>query len=105
WSSLKFPGKTAAICRAASHVIVGNSVLRDYAAQYNPHVTIVPTTIETAKYTPSCSYDLGEEPIIGWSGSHSSIQYLDLIRPAFERLGTQMKFRLLVIGASSFKLD
>src|SRR6266850_1492343 len=50
-SYLKFPSKTQTICRLASHVIAGNSYLADYASKANSQVTIVPTTIDTDKYT------------------------------------------------------
>src|SRR5205814_5275376 len=44
-SLLKFPGKTAAICRLSAHVMAGNRYLADYARRYNDCVTVVPTTI------------------------------------------------------------
>ena len=39
---LKFPGKTATICRIASHVVVGNAWLEDYARKFNSRVTVIP---------------------------------------------------------------
>jgi glycosyltransferase involved in cell wall biosynthesis len=104
-SLLKFPAqKTDRLCRIASHVIVGNDVLRDYASSRNSNVTIVPTTIDTDKYT--AVYD-DNAPVltIGWSGSYSSIQYLDYLKPAFSELAKKHKFRVEVIGATTFKMD
>src|SRR5947207_11860875 len=49
-SYLKFATKTKTICGIASHVMVGNPYLADYARQVNDQVTIVPTTIDTDKY-------------------------------------------------------
>lgn len=104
-SLLKFPAqKTDTLCRIARHVIVGNEVLRAYAAPRNPNVTIVPTTIETEKYTVADAEPPGEL-VIGWSGSYSSVQYLDLLKPAFAELARRHRFRVEVIGATTFQQD
>jgi glycosyltransferase involved in cell wall biosynthesis len=107
-SLLKFPAqKTDALCKLAAHVIVGNDVLRDYALARTPHVTIVPTTIDTDKYTagPADPAEGADELVIGWSGSYSSVQYLDLLKPAFAELARKHRFRVEVIGATTFKMD
>ena len=105
-SMLKFPAqKTDRLCRIASQVIVGNEVLRQYAAQRNPNVTVVPTTIDTEKYQPSYDDSPDRELVIGWSGSYSSVQYLDILKPAFARLAKTHRFRIEVIGATTFKMD
>src|SRR5918999_1333802 len=49
-SYLKFASKTKTICRLASHVMVGNPYLAEYASQVNDRVTVIPTTIDTEKY-------------------------------------------------------
>ena len=46
-SYLKFASKTKTICRLASHVMVGNPYLAEYAGQVNDKVTVIPTTIDT----------------------------------------------------------
>jgi glycosyltransferase involved in cell wall biosynthesis len=105
-SLLKFPAqKTDRLCRLAAHVIVGNDVLRDYAIARNANVTIVPTTIDTDKYTQSCAYEPDGELVIGWSGSYSSVQYLDALKPALSRLRRTHRFSVEVIGATSFTMD
>ena len=98
-SYLKMPQKTATICRLSSHVVVGNSVLKDYAVRHNANVSIVPTTIDTDKYDRTCQYAFDDTPVIGWSGSHSSVQYLEPLRPVFAELAKRHRFRLEVIGA------
>jgi len=77
-SYLKFAAKTNTICRLASHVMVGNPYLADYARQFNPRVTMIPTTIDTEKYTVQPK-DAVEAPLIGWTGSFSTVQHLDTL--------------------------
>jgi glycosyltransferase involved in cell wall biosynthesis len=102
---LKFPGKTKSICRSASHVIAGNSYLASYAARFNTDVTIVPTTIDTEKYTIEQSEFASDPSVIGWSGSYSTVQHLDSIRGMLQRLARSERFRLRVIGTTNYQLD
>lgn len=103
-SYLKFPGKTRTICRLAAHVMAGNTYLADYARQVNERVTVVPTTIDTAKYTVE-ERAANDPPVIGWSGSYSTAQHLDTIRPALRRLARAERFRLRVIGAPGYRVE
>jgi len=104
-SYLKFPGKTRAICRMAAHVMAGNDYLADYARAVNPRVTIVPTTIDTDKYTPDFSRAAADPPVIGWTGSFSTAQHLRTLSGALQRLAKDERFRLRVIGAPGFTLE
>lgn len=102
FSYLRFPGKTAMLCREARYVMAGNLYLRDYAARFNSHVSIVPTTIDTEKYWP-LPERAPSRPVIGWTGSYSSEQYLEIVRPVLERLRRRIDFRMVVIGGSAFQ--
>jgi len=103
-SYLKFAGKTKSICRMAAHVMVGNPYLAEYARQVNDHVTVIPTTIDTSKYQllPRRQSDV---PVIGWTGSHSTVQHLDTLRGALQKLAKLQSFRLRVIGTPYYKIE
>jgi len=103
-SYLKFAAKTKTICRLASHVMVGNSYLADYARQFNTQVTIVPTTIDTEKYSLRRNRT-SEVPVIGWTGSFSTVQHLDTLRGALQKLAQHEHFRLRVIGTPQYQLE
>ena len=103
-SYLKFAAKTKTICRLASHVMVGNSYLAEYERQFNPHVTIVPTTIDTEKYSVRQN-TVSEVPIIGWTGSFSTVQHLDTLRSVLQKLAQRERFRLRVIGTPEYRLE
>jgi glycosyltransferase involved in cell wall biosynthesis len=102
-SYLKFASKTKTICRISSHVMVGNPYLAEYARQVNDRVTVIPTTIDTEKYrVPERKQKTGP-PVIGWTGSHSTVQHLDTMRGALKRLAEKESFRLRVIGTPSYE--
>jgi len=106
-SYLKFFGKTAAICRLARQVIVGNEDLAAYARRYNSAVTVIPITIDTTAYQPrpSAMPHEGEVPVIGWSGSHSTVRLLDERRDMLRDLRKKRVFRLGVIGTPRYHVD
>lgn len=103
-SYLKFPGKTRTICRFSTHVMAGNPYLAEYARQVNDNVTIIPTTIDTEKYNRQPAPSSTRLPVIGWSGSFSTVQHLDTLRGALQRLAKQTRFKLRVIGTPRYEL-
>jgi glycosyltransferase involved in cell wall biosynthesis len=103
-SYLKFASKTKTICRLASHVMVGNPYLADYARQVNDNVTVIPTTIDTEKYRVAPRKTDGGPLTIGWTGSFSTVQHLDTLRGALKKLAETEQFRLRVIGTPSYEL-
>ena len=102
-SYLKFPRKTEKVIRLSRHVMAGNSYLADYARKFNRNVAVVPTTIDTQVYTGS-SREENEIPVIGWSGSFSTVQHLDTIRETLQELAKHHRFRLRVIGTPQYEL-
>ena len=104
-SYLKFASKTKTICRLASHVMVGNPYLAEYARQVNDNVTVVPTTIDTQKYQVRPPKTDDGPITIGWTGSFSTVQHLDTLRGALKKLAETETFRLRVIGTPTYDLS
>ena len=102
-SYLKFASKTKTICRIASHVMAGNPYLAEYARQVNDRVTVIPTTIDTEKYQVPPPKNSSGPPVIGWTGSYSTVQHLDTLRGALKKLAERESFRLRVIGTPSYE--
>jgi glycosyltransferase involved in cell wall biosynthesis len=102
-SYLKFASKTKTICRIASHVMVGNPYLADYARQVNERVTVIPTTIDTEKYRVPERKKKDGPVVIGWTGSYSTVQHLDTMRGALQKLAEKETFRLRVIGTPAYE--
>jgi glycosyltransferase involved in cell wall biosynthesis len=86
WGWLKFPGKTAALCRLSSRVVVGNHFLAEYAGRFSPHVAVVPSSVDTTLFVPRRRPSPSGKVVIGWSGSTTSQTYLDEFVPLLRRL-------------------
>src|SRR5207245_10155870 len=77
---LKGPAKTARILAMSTHVLAGNRYLADFARQHSGSVTVLPTVVDVATFArvaPEVRQDA--RPVVGWIGSHSTVQYLDLV--------------------------
>lgn len=99
-SWLKFPAKSTRILTMSRHIVAGNEYLADFARRHNKSVTILPTVVDSEQFNRTAPLPRGDDrPVIGWIGSHSTAQYLDLILPALETLGRRHKFVFRVVGA------
>jgi glycosyltransferase involved in cell wall biosynthesis len=93
----KAPGKTYFTLRAAARVIAGNPYVAEFARRFNRHVDIVPTVVDTDVWRPMAEPPR-ERPVLGWIGTHSSLQYLRAIVPALQALARRRKFVVRVVG-------
>jgi glycosyltransferase involved in cell wall biosynthesis len=104
FSYLKFPWKTRALCRLAGAVMAGNDHLAEYASRYNDRVFVVPSTVSMREYAARPASARGAVPVVGWTGSHSSLPYLDLVRRPLQELRRRRAFRLLIVGVTHFEI-
>lgn len=83
-------------------VSAGNAWLADWARRVRRGgaggVTVVPTSVDTRRWTPG--HAAGGPPRLVWTGSHSTVQYLESVRPPLESLARRHPFELHVMGAS-----
>jgi glycosyltransferase involved in cell wall biosynthesis len=86
-SRLKWQQKVGSICRWAYKVSCGNTYLADYARQFNQNVVVNPTTLDTdLLHNQVRNQELAGPPVIGWTGTHTTLRHLDLVWPVLERL-------------------
>jgi len=99
---IKWHSKTASICRWSYKVSCGNDYLADFARQYNSRVVVNPTTIDTEyHHNPAlCIKPVSDSITVGWTGSHSTLKYLDEVVPILQRLEEKYgdTFRFVVIA-------
>jgi glycosyltransferase involved in cell wall biosynthesis len=102
---LKWPSKAAKIVQRSAMTSVGNDYLGNWASQFTSHVTIIPTTIDTSRYTPLPRPVTSRETItIGWCGSPTTTRYLEGISAPLKKVLENPRVKLVVIGANRFSL-
>jgi glycosyltransferase involved in cell wall biosynthesis len=91
---LRWRKKVSSICRWSYTVSCGNAYLADYARQFNSKVTINPTTLDTEHGHNPARFDKNAMRkannvngfVIGWTGSHTTLKYLEQWQPVLKQL-------------------
>lgn len=95
---LRDPRKLERLVRIARRVIVANRVLRAEVERVGGEARVIPTSIDTGRWTPSPPSSRGPFTV-GWIGSPGTTTYLEGILPALGRLAREIPCRLRAIGA------
>lgn len=100
---MKSPSKISRIIRMCKYTIAGNEYLEDYAKRFvnANRIMIIPTPIDTEKYSPWPKTDESGRIILGWIGSHTTSQYLLPLKSVFSKLKSlypQLKIKLVGTG-------
>jgi glycosyltransferase involved in cell wall biosynthesis len=90
-------GRAACMCRMSKHVTVGNETLAAFARCHAAAVTVIPSTIDTDLYTVR-PRPANARPVVGWTGSETTVRYLQALLPTLRRLRQRIEFELRVIG-------
>ena len=88
--TLKWRSKVSSICRWAFKISCGNDFLCGFAMTFNNSVNYNPTTIDTTRlHNRQLFKATSPEPTkitIGWTGSHSTLKYLNEIDNVLHRI-------------------
>ena len=88
----------------ANIVFSGNKYLYEYCNQYNANVVIIPTSVDTERFTQILKKDK-QYFIIGWSGTSSSFSYLKTIELALYNFFKNHKNAKLKICSDTYPLQ
>jgi glycosyltransferase involved in cell wall biosynthesis len=93
-------GKFDTVMRGAAAITAGNSNLAAYAKTLNANVSVLPSVVDTAHFSPSARPD---NPVftVGWIGSPSTAPYLERLVAPLHTLGREQALRLVVIGGKA----
>ena len=103
---LRGTGKTRYLIKTADHVITSSPFLNDYARELNKmnQSTFISSSIDVNRFTPKNNYQNKNKPTVGWTGTFSSKEYLELLTPVFLKLAKKIEFKLRIIGNFKYSL-
>ncbi len=91
--------KVGTICKWSHTVVVGNEYLAAYARRFNENVIIIPTVVDTKNRFIPLELKKNNDPVvIGWTGSHTTLSYLEDLEPALLQLQKKYPFELMVMA-------
>lgn len=107
--SLKWRNKVATICKWSYKISCGNEYLRQFAQQHNKQAFLNPTTIDIENLHRLYKHEkiVNKKVIIGWTGSHSTIKYLNDIEPILQVLENeypQLEYWIIADKPTTLKL-
>jgi glycosyltransferase involved in cell wall biosynthesis len=95
---LKYFSKTGKICKWSYKVSVGNSYLASYVQRNKGNAIIIPTVVDTDSVHNQIRDQSEGRLTVGWTGTFSTLLYLDLILPVIRSLQEELDFDFLVIA-------
>ena len=103
---IKGKRKPITLMKKAKYVIVCTPKLEEIALKLNKYKRVVDisSTFNTDRFTPVDSYLKTEETIIGWTGTHSTIPFLETLQPVLAELSKRRRIKLLVIANKEYKM-
>lgn len=112
---IRWRSKVESICKWSYKVSCGNAYLADYAKQFNTQVIINPTTIDTHYLHNPSRFNKAilrkakqmDGVVIGWTGSHSTLKYLEEIESvliALENENPKLSFIVIADKPPTLKL-
>ena len=97
-NSLKCTWKIKYLIKWSHTVIAGNHFLYEYATQYNKNVRLIPTCVDLKnRYHLRADQEV-PKITIGWTGSFSTMSYLDLVIPVLKRLEKEFEFTFFIMS-------
>lgn len=84
----------------ADMVFAGNTFLADWCSQYCKNIQVIPTAVDSERFTPRLTPKDPDSPfVIGWTGTSGNFRYLQMIEGALDKfLRHHPSARLMIIA-------
>ncbi len=101
---LKAVWKVKRICKWSYKVVGGNEYLCNYARQVNDNVVLIPTCVDMQRHHKGEQVHKEGQVTIGWTGSHSTLFYLDDVIDVLQTIEAKHNTKFVVIANKEPKL-
>jgi L-malate glycosyltransferase len=103
---IKGKRKPIVLMKKARYVIVCTPRLEEIALSLNKYKNVVDisSTFDTDRFVPVTSYVGKEVTTIGWTGTHSTIPFLQLLEPVLPEVSKRRRVKLIVIADKEYKM-
>jgi glycosyltransferase involved in cell wall biosynthesis len=96
--------KVATVLKTVDRVVAGNDTLANWASDRHRDVVVIPSCVDPDAYRAKSDFTIGGGPRIGWIGSWSTEQHLQVISPALLALHDRLGARLVLVGSPAGRL-
>lgn len=104
---LKGKRKPLVLIQHAKYVIVCTPSLEEFALERNTNKKVVDisSTFDTGRFVPVANYRQEPPITIGWTGTHSTIPFLQSLQPILAEVAAIRPVKLLVIANKEYKME
>jgi len=103
---LRNHAKLSTICTWAYKVSCGNAFLAQYAQQFTANTVVIPSTVDTQNVHNIVKKHSHKTPIIiGWTGTLTTMPYLDMVYPIIAKLAQEYAVELHIISNKAPVVD
>lgn len=95
---LKAYWKVRFICKWCYKISAGNAYLAAFASQYAGSVAKVPTCVDTERFHNVLKDQHTNRVVVGWTGSHSTMKYLEMLLPVLSEVAKENDIDVLIIS-------
>ncbi len=75
------------LAQLSDRVICGNNYLANWFSAWNSNIIVIPTAVDTNRYTPLISLEKNEDQlVIGWIGTSGNLKYVYAIESALAKV-------------------
>lgn len=106
FQKLKGRKKPVVMMKHSRYVIACTPKLEEIALETNSYKRAIDisSSFDTSRFVPVPDYIQHEVTTIGWTGTHSTIPFLETLQPVLEEVSRQRKIRLLVIANREYQM-
>lgn len=104
---LRYPEKFRRLVQLSDHVIAGSSIIAAKLEPDSKSISVIPTVLDLDEYPTKMQHDHVTDAAlrIGWIGTDSNVEYLNLVMPAIRRIQQEHSCFLRVITGSKSSLQ
>lgn len=96
---LKPAWKTDRLIDWSRVVICGNDEIARHVRERGTEAVVLPTIVDSRKFSPREHRNIEEKLVVGWIGSHSTFPYVEPLLPLLARLAKRYSFRVRIVGS------
>ncbi|MES1222700.1 MAG: glycosyltransferase [Bacteroidota bacterium] len=101
---VKWFSKIGSICKWSYRITPGNEYLGAFASAYNKNIVILPTVVDTQNVHNKIQDQSTTHPVIGWTGTFSTLKYLNIVLPVLQKMQQTIDFTFVVIAVKDPQL-
>ncbi|MEZ4880047.1 MAG: hypothetical protein R2801_07785, partial [Chitinophagales bacterium] len=103
YKAIKGKYKPIILMKNANFVFTSSPSLQEFVNQYNKNNTLILASYDTQKFQPIKEHQQKEKVVVGWTGTHSTLKYLEIVAPTLLKLQQEKNIEFLVISNAPYQ--